>query len=276
MKTPLVFLLIVSLLAVYADAAIEYFIDKDPQHVLYGNLSQNDPALVQLLGQPLAAVACGPVAVTNSYRYLENKYGWVYDNSLTGGNLAQTAATLAGLMGTAPPGGTFWDDLIWYKYSYIENLVPGKTVYKAQYDPAWQWGIWNDPGGQILQPAWVMPGLPTWQFLWQELSHCEDVEILLNWSDGGHFLTVSSFNWIDMNEDGIIDFNENATFDYIDPCTGQKGVSNFWQNGFDGILETNYNDWAPTITMAVSESIPEPATLLLLGFGGVSLLIRKR
>lgn len=48
------------------------------------------------------------------------------------------------------------------------------------------------------------------------------------------------------------------------------------QNDFDGILETRYNAYAPTITRVVSGSIPEPVTLLLLGFGGVSLLIRKR
>lgn len=271
----LVFILfIASLLCTSVDAVLTFDIDNDPQHILYGNLSQNNQNLINLVGAGVAGVACGPVAVTNSYRYLENKYPGVYGNNLTGGNLPQTAANLCGLMGTAPPGGTFWDDLIWYKMKYIEARVANKTVYQAMRNPQWNWGIWNDPAAQ--EPAWVTPILPTWQFIWQELSDYEDLEILLSWSDGGHFLTVSSFHWDDVDEDGIVDFEENATFDYIDPCTGAKGISNLWQNAFGGILETNYNVNGPTITMAVSESpVPEPATIVLLAIGGFVLCRRK-
>ena len=150
------------------------------------------------------------------------------------------------------------------------DIDVGQTVYKAMYDPTWQWSIWDNPG--IAQPSWVTPGLPTWQFLWAELSHCEDVEILLNWDDGGHFLTLSSFHWSDINEDGIIDYGEGATIDYIDPATGAKGYSRIWQSG--AILETDYAPGA-NITMAVTESIPEPATLLLLTVG-VCMLRKKK
>jgi hypothetical protein len=269
MKKLILCVSILCLLAVNANATL-YDIDKDPDHVLYGNLAQNNAAFVALC--PVAAVACGPVAVTNSYRYLENKYPSVYGNNLTGGNLPQTATNLATLMGTAAPGGTFWDDLIWYKRQYIEARVPGQTVYQAQYNPAWNWRIWNNPA--IPKPGWVMPILPKWQFIWNELVDCEDLEILLSWSDGGHYLTVKSFHWNDANNDSIIQRAEGATFDYIDPCNGGVRVSALWQNTYGGILETDYNAYGPTITMAVSESIPEPATLLLLGLGG--LLLRKR
>ena len=258
-------LFIVCLLAFNARATISYNIDKDPGHILYGNLNQNSAAMQAALGAQLAAQYCGPVAVTNSFQYLERKYPSIYGvNGLTGGNLVQTAITLGGLMGTNPQNGTFWDDLIWYKMKDIESKVPGKTIYEAQRNPSWAWAIWNDPGGLIPEPSWVTPVLPTWQFLWQELSDCEDVEVLMNWSDGGHFLTVKSFHWNDLNEDGVIDFGENATFDYINPWTGLPGISGIWQNTYGSILETDYALNA-TITMAVSESpIPEPTTILEL------------
>lgn len=96
--------LAVCLLAANAHATL-YEIDKDPGHVLYGNLWQNSPAMQAALGAPLAAAYCGPVAVTNSFRYLENKYPSVYGNGLTGGNLVGTAVGLGGLMGTAAPNG---------------------------------------------------------------------------------------------------------------------------------------------------------------------------
>ncbi len=276
MKKFIVFMLAVCLLSAssYAEWYVIRDIDKDPNHVLYGNLSQNSQAFINLVGAPMAAAACGPVAVTNSYRYLENKYPGVYDNSLTSGNLLQTAANLCTLMGTTPGVGTYWDDLIWYKMKDIESKVPGKTVYEAQRNPAWAWGIWDDPLAK--EPSWVTPVLPTWQFIWNELYNCEDIEILLSWSDGGHFLTVKSFHWGDVNGDNVIDWGENATFDYIDPCTGLPGVSKIWQSYLGSILETDYNAYGPTITMAVSESIPEPATMILLAAGLLGIRRMKK
>jgi hypothetical protein len=272
MKKVILGALVFCLLAVNANATL-YDIDKDPGHTLYGNLSQNDPAFIALVGAPMAAAACGPVAVTNSYRYLENKYPGVYDSSLTGGSLLNTASSLCTLMGTTPGVGTYWDDLIWYKMKDIESKVPGKTVYEAQRNPAWDWGIWNDPLAK--EPSWVTQVLPTWQFIWNELSDCEDLEILLSWSSGGHFLTVKSFLWSDADNDNVMDFEEGATFDYIDSCTGAPGVSGIWQSYYGSILETDYTSGA-TITMSVSESIPEPATMALLGLGSLVLLRKRR
>jgi hypothetical protein len=176
-------------------------------------------------------------------------------------------------MNTVAIGGTLWDDLIWYKMQDIESKVPGVTTYEAQRNPAWQWGVWDNAGA--LEPTWVTPILPTWQFIWNRLSDCADLEILLSWTDGGHYLTVKSFHWDDVDEDSVIDSEEAATFDYIDPWTGVPGVSKLWQNAYGSILETDYKaSTITTITMAVSE-IPEPCTILLLGLGGL-LLRRKR
>jgi PEP-CTERM motif-containing protein len=270
MKKLFLSLFVISLLATNASALL-YDIDKDPGHILYGNLWQNSAAMQAALGVPLAAQYCGPVAVTNSFRYLENKYPLIYGNNLTGGNLVGTAVGLGALMGTNLTG-TWWDDLIWYKMKGIEAKVPGMTIYEAQHMPGWNWNIWDDP--TAAKPAWVQAVVPTWQFLWQELYDCEDVEILMNWDDGGHFVTPKSFHWNDINGNNVIDIAEGATFDYIDPWTGAVGVSAIWQGGFGGILETNYAPGAQ-ITMIVSESpVPEPATLVLLALGG--LLLRKK
>ena len=275
MKKLILAVLVLCLLAANANATL-YDIDKDPDHTLYGNLSQNDPAFKNVC--PCWNVACGPVAVTNSYRYLERKYPNIYDNSLTGNptNLPQTAANLATLMNTCGFGTTYWDDLIWYKMKYIEARVPGKTIYQAQHMPAWNWQIWDDPAA--AKPEWVVPIIPKWQFIWNELVACEDVEILINWvadgNDYGHYLTVKSFHWNDTHNFGVIDFDEDGWFDYIDPGTGKRGQSKLWQSSDGGILETDYNAFNPNITMVVSESIPEPATLLLFGIGG--LLIGRR
>ena len=173
-------------------------------------------------------------------------------------------------MGTSVANGTFWDDLIWYKMQDIEAKVPGKTVYEAQRNPAWNWSIWDDPAA--LEPDWVTPIMPTWQFIWEELVACEDVEILMNWDDGGHFVTVKSFHWNDVDGDDVIDFGEGATFDYIDPATGLVGVSGIWE-GYYG-LETDYATGAQ-ITMAVSESpVPEPSTILVWGLGALIIYCR--
>ena len=88
----------------------------------------------------------------------------------------------------------------------------------------------------------------------------------MNWTDGGHFLTLTSLTWDNVTNRG--------TIDYIDPWTGMWGISNIWRAGTRAI-ETDYVSGA-FISMAVSESpIPEPATLviwsllsaLVVGFG---------
>lgn len=257
-----------SMITVLVVASVGYSVIYDIQKELtqYGNLKQSD---LQNDLPNIYDVACGPVAVTNSLRYLENHYPGDYGTGLTNGNLVQTAVTLAGLMKTAQPHGTYADDLIWFKRKYIEQAVPGVTIYGAQYA-----GGWNvtDDGNPVPAPSWLESVNPTWQWLYQELVHCEDVEILFSWTEGGHYVTLTSFHWDDINNDGLIQQSENAKIDFIDPGTGQNTWANIWQSG--SILETNYSEGA-WISMAVKES-PEPATVFLLTFGSVLIFRRKR
>jgi hypothetical protein len=267
-----------------------YQIEKDTD--LYGNLDQDD---IPAGGE----VDCGPTAAVNSLVYLENKYPGIYDRHLIPdiefppdgvrdyNELINAALLLAGAnnMNTKPPGGT-WDDMFIYgKWNYIEFQIPGVTTYAAQ-----MLGTWGFPGANpprppdeippILKPLWVQDQMyPTWQFIYNELYDCEDVEILINWNGGGHFLTLTGFVWND-DGDGVIQQEEGAVMKYIDPATGDTGESGIWNVAVNSHYElmTDYETGA-IVTMAVSESpIPEPATIVLvaMGLAGAIGYLRKR
>jgi hypothetical protein len=249
-------------------AQADYY-EVEKEIALYGNLNQNN------LPFPLNLVGCGPTAAINSFVYLQNKYPLVYDQLLVT-NPVVDAQTLAGAnyMNTQNPGGTLVRDFVWGKYLYIEQFAPNRTIYAGEMVPQNNWTA------QRPKPAWVSENnaYPTWSFMYNELKKCEDVEILLSWSGGGHFLTLTSFIWNDANNNQTIDFNENAQIDYIDPCTGAQGWSHLWQSYYGAALETNYNENGSLITMAVSESpVPLPSAVLLFGSGIIALWgVRRR
>ncbi len=258
-----------------------YDIQKDPNHVLYGTLNQ-------LLIPGWGNVACAPTAAVNSFVYLQNQYPAVYDNTLVNPNNQAgmiAAAQILGspaFMNTIANNGTFNDDFIYGKWLYLEQNAPGKTVYEAQ--NAFAWNVVRN-GQPIPQPNWVNQIFPTWQFLWNELVSCEDVEIGLEYFNpigdaAGHMLTLASFHWKDANNDGFIQLAEGATIDYVDPWGGVWGLSQIWQNPLNGRLETNYGGggW---IHLAVSESpVPLPPAfwsgILLLAITPLFRLVRKR
>jgi hypothetical protein len=283
MKKLFVFILAVCLLSASSYASL-YSIYKDA--TLYGHLSQPE------VGDLDAAYACGPVAVTNSFRYLENKYPRVYNNKLTGGNLAQTEADLASLMHTQNPGGTYADYLIWGTYKYIEDRVHCESDFRALYWPTWGWVNPPDP-----RPSWVRSGVPNWPWLYNEL--CigkyidpgpggfgnppiippveEVVEILMTYASGsdGHYVAVTSFNFNDEQNDRNIAQSDGAKIGFIDSVTGAYTEVPIWNGTYCGYnsLYVDYGGGA-WITMAVS--VPEPATLFLLSLGGLALLRKRR
>ena len=128
-----------------------------------------------------------------------------------------------------------------------------------------------------------------WPFLFNELRDMEDVELLVGFYDaagnriGGHYVTLSSFHWVDQNMDNIIQANENATIDFIDPDTGQNVVKSLTSQTVAGQynLTTNYGVGGMVATTginwAVSESpVPEPATLMLLAFASFAIFGYRR
>ncbi|MFG0252288.1 MAG: hypothetical protein ACF8NJ_05375, partial [Phycisphaerales bacterium JB038] len=211
--TPIAIALALSAGLVAGASGAIYEVQKDID--LYGNLNQND------IPGNIGASACGPAAAVNSFVYLENAYPGFYNTSLVPvqgqdldgdgdvdryDDMIAAAQTLIspGYMNTQVGVGTYHDDFIWGKYQYIEQAVPGMTVYEAQ--DYWDWT-------NHARPDWVDPIYPTWDFLFTELLDCEDVELLLSWSGGGHYVTLTSLYLDDANNNGIIDFVEDA---YID------------------------------------------------------------
>jgi hypothetical protein len=127
-----------------------------------------------------------------------------------------------------------------------------------------------------VKPVWVQDNTyPTWQFLYNNLVACEDVEICINDGSWGHCLTLTSFHWNDLNNDGIIQAVEGATIDYIDPATGLwVAASPIWQGLGNNFLSVGYGNFPnATLSMAMKESIPEPSTLVMLLAAGIAGLL---
>ena len=233
----------------------------------YGQLNQN---LVPDWGD----VACAPTAAVNSFDYLQFHYPGHYGTLLVPDsdgdgnvhndpddliNVVQTLGQPA-YMDTIANNGTYWWDFVWGKYDYLELVAPGRTVYEAQ--DAFDWA-----GSGEVRPVWDVPTNPTPEFIYGQLSDCEDVELFLMTESGGHAVTLSSWQWDTVAQSGLMD--------YIDPWTGAMGVSSIWMDA--GRLETDYfggtSSW---IQGAVSESVPEPITLVMLGCVGAGMLAARK
>jgi len=236
---------------------------------LFGNLDQG-----KIPGNA-AFSHCGPAAAVNSFVYLQNAYGGIYDNRLVPpqstdhdsdgdvdfyDHMIDVGLILGSgsFMNSKPvPLGTSHEDFIWGKRKYLEAKVPGVTKYHAQ--DFWSWTSHTPPG-------WVEPIAPMWEFLYYELVDCNDVEVLITWPDdweegSGHYVTLTGFHWTDGNNDGIIDIWELASIDFIDSLGGVPGSANIW-HGPNSELMTNYQGiQGAWIGMAVSEG-PGPAVAL--------------
>ncbi|CAO5032220.1 hypothetical protein MiTs_01161 [Microcystis aeruginosa NIES-2521] len=242
----------------------------------YGYLNQNHVPGIGI-------VACVPVATVNSFIFLQNMYPGIYGNKLTGNTYEswkQTALDLAGynyMRTNLANGGTSAHDFVWGKINYFNDKAPGTTSIHGQVIGA----SWTP---ERPKPSFIESVFPTWNFLFNELSRGQDIEIGFQYDSGsGHALTLSSFNWIDANMDGVIQQGENATIDFIDPLDPGTGpaqrtfgqifndpIDNRLRFTYDQIGAGNVSGW---INMAVAESpIPEPSTILgLLVIGGLGL-----
>jgi len=247
---------------------------------------------------------CAPTAIANSFRFLETRYPQIYDQKLTHGNLLSTRDALQ--EGWVNAGNVYRngtgagdDQFIWEaKVQWIEDFAPGTTVFGGRvYKPGVNLSDWY--GASPLQNAY-----PTFDFLWGELEHKEDVEIgfywkalvkkvgpggeiIEEWKKFGHMVTLTSLKFCDSNgnKQWDADLDEVAQIDFIDPndpraLTWCPLTMDYEGSGALKFMYTHGGTpYLATLDLAYSESpIPEPVTLagLMMGIGGVAVYIRRR
>ena len=228
----------------------------------FGHIDQNN--LDRWEGDWLGNMACAPTATMNSFIYLQNHYPTIYDNLLVpagaGMDIIKARELAVQWMGTTAQGTTYYD-WAWGKYDYLEHYAPGKTVYHGQ-------TAYNGWTGLKPRPEWAQDMLPTWDFLYNQLDLCQDVEIGISWSsDVGHALTVCGLTWDDATMAGSIS--------YLDPWDGTcYNNIQLTFNPANGKLLMPYGGHNAWIDLALAESpVPEPSAILALGSGFVGVLI---
>ena len=253
-------LAVIALSTSVARATITYDIQKDLDE--YGYLNQLDPGISN------GTAACGPTATINSFIYMENHYGLT---GLVSANPTDDVNKLAGYMNLNPLNGVTDPNFVIGKQQWIDeyNATNGGSLYMVGQDD-------NGAGGLTLK-------IPEWQFIYNELKACEDVEVGFGWTvgGGGHWVTATSFHFVDLNENGIINLNETATLDFIDPWGGTNLVGTLAMADA-GYLKLTYSGGAAgaggsgIIDIVVGESIPEPGSLTLLALGASALFLLHR
>jgi len=221
---------------------------------------------------------CAPTATINSFRFLENSNPGIYGTSLTGegAEIFASRNALKGLMQSNAGGTT---DQNWWegKIKWIEERKPGVTVYGGMVDSSIDFSTWN-------YNQWLLPGLPTWGWLWTQLADKEDVELkIVPISGDPHALTLTGLYFQDTNGNDVWDTGETRGINYLDPNNPTQpfsaalnlnpagALSFVWNNGGIDQNQPVY------ISMAFKESVPEPCSVIALAVGLVSLLgLRRR
>ncbi len=216
--------------------------------------------------------ACAATSMINSFKYLENKYPKVYDHKLIpDGNLISARDLLHNKIWANGPNDV-WKNCWGEKVKWFEDHNAPVSLH----------GMYMGSTAGWYKPTGLVGGIyPTWGFMWEMLQACEDVEIFINYGNQdpnkaiGHALTLTSlkFNQDNPNQRKIdyLDSNNPTQLFEADATEAGDGTIYFrWNNGGANPPTDVY------ISGAFAESVPEPATILLLSFGGLALLRRRR
>ena len=178
---------------------------------------------------PLAAESCVPTSFVNSMVYLQTEYeaelaGRVLvEEGYSGWTSAAETLRSEPFMDTQPsdviPSGTQAPGEIngIEEYLKLKNVSPPITKLYAMALPVLLDGVPN-------VPEWVDSSPPTLEAIYTELVEGAVVVVGITYEKvqpgevpTGHALAVFGVDWIDSNNDGVVDQNENATIAVIDP-----------------------------------------------------------
>lgn len=246
----------------------------------FGHLAQGDTDCPRM--------GCGAAAAVNSFVYLQKTYPGTYaahplirmaGSTPTKDELIAAANLLAGKMHIQDPSdGAVIEMFILGQLDYFAEVGAGPTSLKVQLQKKWDSErTKQDPGdaGRPKPSADVQDETsPTVPFIFGELSHGEDVEILIEDTERktGHYLTVTGITFDTVAQKGA--------FYVIDPDNPDKPTTIPIERIEDGTIKISYEygeSLLTDVTAVVAESpIPEPGTAALLLGGLACLLLRRR
>ena len=211
---------------------------------------------------PLGATACVPTSATNAMTFLQGANPTYFGTTLTGFNYSSWVSTTTTLMSssymdTTSADGTIYNHIPYALTKYITGDCGFANVSFSGMFPA---NYWSDA---YPKPTYMTDGLPSWSFLLGALK--TNQATIFSFSSGpgmGHESTAVGFNWLDDNNDGIIQQSENATISFVDPLdpaasytgglpdgTAKMTTAQIWNAGdaAGGELKITYNQYAGSL-----------------------------
>ena len=226
--------------------------------------------------QQTANNQCAPMAVANSLTWLKDTHGVPVpdpnDIGLKGdGTLVGKLDSLMerGVRTRANGDPVFPDQILTGKLSYISNAgLAGKVITKHQGDL----GNENFAGPNGLT-SFANGTTVDISFIISELEHGEDVEMVYSFAGGGgHLVDITGAGFI-LGVPWITYVSDHEQTD-TDP-TDTKGTGLVDFSFLDGNILVN-EPGQPRMAFVVTESIPEPSTLVLMLMGLGLLVVAAR
>ena len=246
--------------------------------------------------------ACVPTSSVNAMTYLQNVAPGYFGTALTGSNYASWISADATLvspsyMDTTPTNGTYYNHIPYALDKYIIQDNSFTSVSFSGIFPEDYWG-----SAPYDKPSYMTDGHPTSGFFLNSLAagNATLFSILYGGEGGGHELLTGGLDWIDANDDGIIQFSENAALYFVDPLDpsatypdnepggGAKFTQGHLWNADDlitgdlkldylqysGKLPYNSESYAMTGTVTIDTvfaiAVPEPQTYALLALAALA------
>jgi hypothetical protein len=225
----------------------------------FGYLLQNDTQC--------GSVSCGPTSATNGLVFLQNSNLQTYSSSLAGTTYSEWKATANNLITnymSTMAGGTSLSNYTYGLTNYFGDVAPGTTEFTGQ-------ALNSVVGWNTTQPkpSFFEDGNPTGNFFYSSLTKGSAIGISIFYAggEGGHALTLTGINWNDINNDGFISKDENATIDIIDPLDPgnieavinpkQAGAKegHIYQNSLDSPIYLDYSQRALDGGMVVNGDV---------------------